>query len=289
MKVLLVGPTGQLGMALARKVPADVELTAVGQSELDIADAAAVRAAVESVRPAVLINAAAHTQVDLAESEPDAAFRVNADGPRHLAQAAAAVGARMVQVSTDFVFTGDRPRPYDVDAATGPVNVYGRSKLAGEEAVVEELGSAATVVRTSWLYAATGRNFVLTMLKLMRSRDSLGVVVDQVGSPTWAGSLAQAVWDLAHRPDQHGIQHWSDEGVASWYDFAVAIQEEALARRLLDRAIPIRAIAAREYPTPARRPAYSVLDKRRTAAALGYPPPHWRTSLRNMLDELAAS
>ena len=289
MKVLLVGPTGQLGTALARRIPVGVELMPVDQSALDIGDAAAVRLIVAESRPAVIINAAAHTQVDLAESEPEAAFRVNADGPGHLAKAAAVVGARMLHVSTDFVFAGDRPQPYDIDAATGPVNVYGKSKLAGEEAVVEELGSAATVVRTSWLYAATGRNFVLTMLKLMRSRESLGVVVDQVGSPTWAGSLAQAVWDLAHRPDLHGIHHWSDEGVASWYDFAVAIQEEALERRLLDRAIPIRAIAAREYPTLARRPAYSVLDKCRTAEALGYPPPHWRTSLRNMLDEFAAS
>ena len=289
MKVLLIGPTGQLGRALALRVPAGVELVEVDRSALDIGDAEAVHAVVAAVRPAVIINAAAHTQVDLAESEPESAFRINANGPRYVAQAAASVGARMVHVSTDFVFAGDRPQPYDIDAATGPVNVYGKSKLAGEEAVVAELGAAATVVRASWLYAAAGRNFVLTMLKLMQSRESLGVVVDQVGSPTWAGSLAQAIWDLAHRPDLHGIQHWADEGVASWYDFAVAIQEEAVARHLLDRAIPIRAIAAREYPTPARRPAYSVLDKRRTAAALGYPPPHWRASLRNMLDELVAS
>jgi dTDP-4-dehydrorhamnose reductase len=289
MKVLLIGPSGQLGRALARSVPAGVELMALDRSALDIGDAEAVHAVVAAVRPAVIINAAAYTQVDLAESESVAAFRINADGARYVARAAVSVRARMVHVSTDFVFSGDRPQPYDVDAETGPVNVYGRSKLAGERAVLRELGLAATVVRTSWLYAATGRNFVLTILKLMQSRESLGVVVDQVGSPTWSGSLAQAVWDLAHRPDQHGIQHWSDEGVASWYDFAVAIQEEAVARRLLDRAIPIRAIATREYPTPAKRPAYSVLDKRRTAAALGYPPPHWRTSLRNMLDELAAS
>lgn len=287
MKVLLVGSSGQLGTALVGRMPAGIELTPVDQSTLDIGDAAAVGAIVSELRPAIIINAAAHTQVDAAESEPEAAFRVNADGPRHLAESAAAVGARMVHVSTDFVFAGDRPQPYDLDAATGPVNVYGRSKLAGEEAVLAQLGAAATVVRTSWLYAATGRNFVLTMLGLMRSRESLGVVVDQVGSPTWAGSLARAVWGLAQRAELCGVQHWSDQGVASWYDFAVAIQEEAIARRLLERAIPVRAIAAREYPTPARRPAYSVLDTHRTAEALGYRPPHWRASLRNMLDELA--
>jgi dTDP-4-dehydrorhamnose reductase len=287
VKILLLGPTGQLGTALSRSIPAGVELVPIGASALDIGDAAAVQAVVAASRPAVIINAAAYTQVDRAESESETAFRVNADGPQHLAQAAAESGARMVHVSTDFVFAGDRPQPYDVDAATGPVNVYGRSKLAGEIAVCRELGSAATVVRTSWLYAAKGRNFVLTMLNLMRSRDSLGVVVDQVGCPTWAGSLARALWDLVRREDLHGVHHWSDEGVASWYDFAVAIQEEALERKLLDRPIPIRAIATRDYPTPARRPAYSVLDKRRTAEALGHSPPHWRTSLRTMLDELA--
>jgi dTDP-4-dehydrorhamnose reductase len=287
VKVLLLGPTGQLGTALSRSIPEGVELVQFGASALDIGDAAAVQALMAACRPAVIINAAAYAQVDRAESESETAFRVNADGPQHLALAAAASGARMVHVSTDFVFAGDRPQPYDVDATTGPVNVYGRSKLAGEVAVLRELGTAATVVRTSWLYAAKGRKFVLTMLELMRSRDSLGVVVDQVGCPTWAGSLARVVWDLALRADLHGIYHWSDEGVASWYDFAVAIQEEALERKLLDRPIPIRAIATRDYPTLARRPVYSVLDKRRTAEALGHSPLHWRTSLRTMLDELA--
>ena len=177
--------------------------------------------------------------------------------------------------------------PHDVDAVTRPLNVYGRSKLAGEQAVLEVLGAQAIVVRTSWLYASHGRNFVRTMLELMRTRESLGVVVDQVGSPTWAGALAAALWDMTRAPAIHGVQHWTDEGVASWYDFAIAIQEEALARGLLARAIPVRAIGASDYPTPARRPRYSVLDKRRTVAALGYAPSHWRHSLRKMLDELA--
>lgn len=192
----------------------------------------------------------------------------------------------MIHVSTDFVFAGDRPVPYEPDATTSPLNVYGDSKRAGEEAVLKILGPAAVVVRTSWLYAAEGRNFVKTILGLLASRESIRVVVDQVGSPTWASSLAGAIWDISRMPGIHGIQHWSDEGIASWYDFAVAIQEEALARRLLSTAVPIRAIPACEYPTPARRPHYSVLDKRRTSVLLGYAPPHWRQSLRSMLDEL---
>jgi dTDP-4-dehydrorhamnose reductase len=289
LKVALVGAGGQLGVELARRVPAGVTLAALSRADLDIAEPGAAQRAMQSLRPALIINAAAYTQVDRAESEPDLAFRCNADGPRWLAEAAASVGSRLLHVSTDFVFDGERPVPCDVDAVTGPVNVYGRSKLAGEAAVLAVLGAQASVVRTSWLYAAHGRNFVLTMLELMRTRESLGVVVDQVGTPTWAGALAAALWDMTRTPAIHGIHHWTDEGVASWYDFAVAIQEEGLVRGLLERAIPVRAIGAADYPTPARRPRYSVLDKRRTVAELGYAPPHWRTSLRKMLDELAAA
>jgi dTDP-4-dehydrorhamnose reductase len=289
LKVLLFGPSGQLGSTLRQQVPAGVELTAIPQQELDLAEPAAVRAAVRRVNPTLVINAAAYTQVDKAETDREAAFRINADAPRAMAEAVAGLGTRLIHVSTDFVFDGERPVPWAVDATPRPLNVYGESKLAGERAVLEVLGPRATVVRTSWLYAAQGHNFVRTMLNLMRSRDSLGVVADHVGTPTWAASLARVVWDMAQRPGIVGIQHWSDEGVASWYDFAIAIQEEALARELLDRAIPIRAIPAADYPTPARRPRYSVLDKRQTVAALGYAPPHWRVSLRNMLDELAAT
>ena len=289
MKVLVTGGSGQLGTALRRLAPAGVDVVTADVQELDIADAAQVGREMRRIGPALVINAAAYTQVDKAESDREAAFRVNGLAPRLLAEAAAAQKAHLIHVSTDFVFSGDRPVPYEPDAATGPLSVYGESKLAGEQAVLAALGAAATVVRTSWLYAADGRNFVKTMLSLMATRDSIGVVVDQVGSPTWASSLARAIWDMARNPAIHGIQHWADEGVASWYDFAVAIQEEALARGLLTRAIPVQAIPASAYPTPARRPRYSVLDKSRTASLLGYRPPHWRQSLRNMLDELAAA
>ena len=289
MKVLLFGPSGQLGSTLRQRVPAGVELMAIPQQDLDLGESSAVRAAVRRLNPTLVINAAAYTQVDRAETDREAAFQINADAPRAMAEAVAGLGTRLIHVSTDFVFDGERPVPWAVDATPRPLNVYGESKLAGERAVLEVLGPGATVVRTSWLYAAQGHNFVRTMLNLMRSRESLDVVADQVGTPTWAASLARVVWDIAQRADIVGIQHWSDEGVASWYDFAIAIQEESLARGLLDRAIPVRAIPAADYPTPARRPRYSVLDKRHTVAALGYAPPHWRVSLRNMLDELAAT
>ena len=210
-------------------------------------------------------------------------------GPVFLAEAARAVGARLIHVSTDFVFAGDRAVPYEAEAARAPLNAYGRTKLAGELAVQRILGDRAVILRTSWLYAAHGRNFVLTMLRLMATRESIGVVFDQVGSPTWADSLADAVWAIVQDPSINGPQHWCDAGVASWFDFAVAIQEEAVIRGLLTRAIPIRAIGTEDYPTPARRPRYSVLDTRRTAGLLGRAPAHWRQNLRKMLDELAAT
>ena len=289
MKVLLTGAAGQLGTALRQSVAEGVDIVATDEQDLDICDPAGVASAISDERPELLINAAAYTQVDRAESDREIAFEVNAAGPRLLAEALAAVGGRMIHVSTDFVFAGDRPVPYAPDDPTSPLSVYGETKRAGEAAVLARLGVRAAVVRTSWLYSTTGRNFVRTMLTLMASRDSLGVVYDQVGSPTSAASLARAIWAVAERAHVHGLQHWADRGVASWYDFAVAIQEEAIVRGLLAKAIPIRAIRSADYPTPARRPSFSVLDTRRTAAELGFDPPHWRQSLRNMLDELVKS
>jgi dTDP-4-dehydrorhamnose reductase len=289
VRVLLTGAGGQLGSALRSEIPSNVEMLALDRSGLDLRDTSRICELVNRRRPDVVINAAAYTSVDLAETEPALAIAVNAEGPGRLAEAAAAIQARMIHLSTDFVFAGDRPVPYDVEADPQPLSTYGKSKRAGELAVIAILGDSATVVRTSWLYATHGRNFVLTMLNLLRARESIGVVYDQAGSPTWSTSLARAIWAMVPRDDLGGIQHWCDDGVASWYDFAVAIQEEAIERGLLHRPVPIRAIRSTEYPTPARRPAYSVLDKRRTAAALGLDSVHWRTNLRLMLDELARS
>jgi dTDP-4-dehydrorhamnose reductase len=164
--------------------------------------------------------------------------------------------------------------------------VYGRTKLAGEREVTRISGGSALIVRTSWLYSAYGRNFVLTMLRLMRERDTIGVVADQVGSPTWARGLAETIWMAADAPGLKGVHHWADAGVASWFDFAVAIQEEALALKLLPRAVPIRPLRTDEYPTDARRPAYSVLERSAALAGLGVPVRHWREQLRTMLREV---
>ncbi len=285
MKVLITGAGGQVGWELIRRAPANVEVCALDHGALDITDADAVLAVIETEKPDVILNTAAYTAVDRAESEPDTAYAVNEAGARHVATAAARVGARLVHISTDFVFDGKASTPYGPADAPGPLSVYGASKLAGERAVQDALGVAALIVRTSWVYSAHGRNFVKTMLRLMRERDSLQVVDDQIGTPSWAGSLAQALWVLARRGGS-GILHLGDAGVASWYDFAVAIAEEASAMELIPRAIPIAPIPAIAYPTPARRPAWSVLDKREGWRCAGTDPVHWRVALRDMLRDL---
>ena len=229
-----------------------------------------------------MINAAAYTAVDKAESEPEEAHRGNAEGPAALARACSAGNIRFINVSTDFVFDGAASQPYTPDAATAPLGEYGRSKLAGELAVGEAC-PGALLLRTGWVYSSFGGNFVKTMLRLMGERDELSVVVDQVGTPTWAHGLAQAAWAAVARPELGGIYHWSDAGVCSWYDFATAICEEGLALGLLSRPVSVRPITSAEYPTPAQRPAYSVLDKTSSWRDLDLQGVHWREQLRAML------
>jgi len=297
IRILLTGANGQLGWELVRTCPTHIGLHAFDHAELDITQPERVHAAIQAIQPSWIINAAAYTAVDQAESEPDRAFAVNGDGARHLAEAARTVKARMIQISTDFVFDGQQSHPYLPSPLEGegtgergnshPLCTYGASKRAGEMAVLKTLGDDALIIRTAWVYSSHGHNFVKTMLRLMRERDSLGVVSDQIGSPTWAKGLALAIWRAIEK-EITGIHHWTDAGVASWYDFACAIQDEAVALGLLDRLIPIRPIPASDYPTPARRPAYSVLDKTATWKALGLDTPsHWRHQLRHMLRELA--
>ncbi len=283
MKALVLGCRGQLGQALADTAMDGVTIVGLDLPELDITDANALLAICRDLKPAIIINAAAYTAVDQAESDEALATAVNSNGPKNVAVAALAVGARLIHVSTDFVFDGKASVPYAVDAPTNPLSVYGRTKREGELAVLANCPDSAAVVRTSWLYSKTGKNFVKTMLSLMQSRDELSVVSDQFGSPTWAESLAVAVWALADAPDCCGVFHWTDVGKTSWHEFAVAIQEEALALGLLQAAIPIHAIRTEDYPTPAARPAYSVLDCTGTSAALGLQPIPWRENLRQML------
>lgn len=292
MKVLITGAGGQVARALLDAVPAGIEAVGLARAECDLTDPGQCRTAVFAHQPDLLINAAAYTQVDRAESESALAFRVNASGPQILAEALADTAARLIQLSTDFVFDGASSRPYAPAAVPHPLSAYGASKLAGEDRVVAALPGRAIVLRTAWVYASSGSNFVRTMLRLMASRDSVSVVADQVGSPTWARSLAEAIWAIACQPVSKGMLHWTDLGVASWYDFAVAIQEEALERGLLQHAVPIEAIASAEYrrqfPATVDRPAFSVLECSETHTLLGKKPNHWRANLRTMLDELSA-
>jgi dTDP-4-dehydrorhamnose reductase len=287
MRVLVLGAGGQVGRAVARAMSGPHEVIAKARSELDIANADAVRGAVTDARPDWIVNAAAYTAVDLAEDEPARASAINDTAVGILADAAAGRSARLLHLSTDFVFDGAANRAYLPSDPPRPLSVYGIGKLAGERRALDS-ACAAIVLRTSWVYAAAGRNFVLTMLRLMRERDQVRVVCDQIGAPTWATGLAHAIRDLIEAQMPAGIYHWTDLGVASWYDFAVAIQDEALDRGLLARPASIVPIATTEYPTRARRPAYSVLDSSATRASVTAPALHWRHNLRMMLDELRA-
>jgi len=284
MKVLIVGGKGQLGRALAASAPTGAKVTAHDIDTLDITDRASVDRVVHDVGPDLLLNAAAYTAVDRAEAEEDAAYAVNATAVGFLADAARQAKARFVHVSTDFVFDGASSTPYATDSLANPLNAYGRTKHAGEILA----GGDALIVRTAWVYGPTGGNFVRTMLRLMAERDEVRVVADQIGSPTYAPGLAATLWTLADR-GARGLHHYTDAGAASWYDFAVAIQEEALAAGVLREARPVIPIATSDYPTPAKRPPYSVLDKRETFAVLGGSSPHWRVNLRRMIAEIKAN
>jgi dTDP-4-dehydrorhamnose reductase len=287
MKVLLAGAGGQLGQALRRAPPPGSRMVALGHAELDITQPEAIEQALRVIQPTVVINASAYTAVDRAESDSQAAYATNADAVGALANACAAQGIRFIHVSTDFVFDGTSGRPYRPDDVTAPLGVYGASKLAGEQQIAAHEDLDWCVVRTAWVYAASGKNFVLTMLRLFNERSVVRVVADQVGAPTSADSLAQCVWSAAAR-DVRGILHFTDAGVASWYDFAVAIYEEATQLGLLTRPVDVQPIRTQDYPTPARRPSYSVLDVTATSAALDLTPVHWRTNLRKVLRELRA-
>lgn len=286
MKILVTGVSGQVGSALRNSVSPKASFVGVSHSELDIGDAAAVGRCIRDLRPDVVINAAAYTAVDKAETEAATARRVNDEGAANLAREAAASGARLVHLSTDFVFDGESSRPYRPDDPTGPLGVYGATKLAGERAV-HALCANSVVLRTAWVYDASGRNFVRTMLRLMRERGSVSVVCDQMGTPTAAHSIAATIWAFVDRPQVNGVFHWTDSGVASWYDFAVAIAEEAVAAGLASTVATVLPISSADYPTAARRPRFSVLDHSATAAALGMRPVHWRQNLRKVMGEMS--
>jgi dTDP-4-dehydrorhamnose reductase len=285
MRILVLGGGGQVARAVAASVPANHTVMVKSRQDLDITDESALTAALSGSGIDWIVNGAAYTAVDLAEKEAGRAGHINDTAVGLLARAAARAGSRVIHLSTDFVFDGKSNRAYLPGDPTNPLSVYGATKLGGEQQALEH-GSDAIVLRTAWVYASTGRNFALTMLRLLREKDEVRVVADQIGTPTWAVGLAQAIWGLIDVSAAGGIYHWTDLGVATWYDFATAIQDEALARGLLVRAVPVIPIATSDYPTPAQRPAFSVLDTQSTRALVGAPARHWRHNLRMMLNEL---
>lgn len=280
MKVLITGAGGQLGGALQRTAPAGIDLNAIDVDDVDFTDDAMLRARLIVEAPDVLINAAAYTAVDKAENDEETAQAINADAVAIMAQEMAAQGGKLVHVSTDFVFDGTSSRAYRPDDARAPISAYGRTKAAGED----HLRATDLLVRTAWVYEAGGANFVRTMIRLMKEREELGVVADQIGSPTWATGLARTIWGLIAK-GATGTFHHSDDGQTSWHEFAVAIAEEAHALGLIDRIPAIKPITTADYPTPARRPAFSLLDCSATREFLGDTPVPWRTNLRLMLEQ----
>ncbi|MFT3898165.1 MAG: dTDP-4-dehydrorhamnose reductase [Thermomonas sp.] len=298
MKLLLLGANGQVGHELRRSLASlgdvlaatrDGRLSDGGSCEVaDLDNPPSLAALVERIAPDVVVNAAAWTAVDLAEAEREASFRANAEAPRVLAEACAGHGARFVHYSTDYVFDGRGTRPWREDDPTSPLGVYGASKLAGEEAI-RASGADHAILRTAWVYAPRGRNFLLTMLRLGAEHERLRVVADQVGTPTSAALVADATAQvLAHPARASGTWHLTAGGQTSWHGFAEAIFAGAVERGLLPRAPAVDAIPAADYPTPAARPGYSVLDTTRLQERFEIRLPEWQDGLGRVLDRIAA-
>ena len=276
-KILVTGAGGQLGneIRMLSSLYTDKEFAFAGHNELDIADSAAVNTFIGQGQFYAVINCAAYTAVDKAESEKDKAYLINETGAKYLAEASAKAGAKFVHVSTDFIFDGSHSTPILEADKTAPLSVYGASKLAGE-LVVQAVNPDSLIFRTSWVYSSFGSNFVKTILRLCRERDSISVIYDQIGTPTYAHDLAKAILDTLDTAIEEkisGVYNYSNEGVASWYDFAVAIRDIA---GLKTKITPIETT---QYPTPATRPKYSVLNKKKVKDTFGIEIPYWRDSL----------
>ena len=299
MRILLTGAGGQVGAEFLRAAAGLGEITATTRAECDLSDPAAIRRAVRSVRPDIIVNAAAYTAVDKAESEPEACFSVNAIAPGLLAEEAQTLGALLVHYSTDYVFDGSKPSPYTEDDLPCPLGEYGRSKLEGERRILRS-GARALILRTSWVYGARGKNFLLTILRLARQRPELRIVADQVGSPTSAREIATATVRILESrlggPKDalsgavsgdffSGIYHMTAGGVTSWFGFARAIVDQAG----LASAPEVVAITTAEYPTPARRPANSALSNHKFASAFGFRLRPWEEALADVMREVRQS
>ena len=286
-KVLLIGAKGQVGQELQVTLPFLGEVISIGREELDLTNSEKIGQLIREIHPDYLVNAAAYTAVDKAETEPELAYAINATAPKIMAESAEKIQAKFLHISTDYVFDGRKNTPYLETDLTNPLGVYGQSKLRGEEEI-KTVNSQAIILRTAWVYGSYGKsNFVKTMLRLGKEREELKVVVDQVGSPTWSKDIATAITQLLINVDNPaGIYNFTNSGVASWFDLTKAIFEEAKISGIplkIQRVIPI---TTAEYPTPAVRPAYSVLSSQKISQQLGYIPPYWRDSLKAMLNQL---
>jgi dTDP-4-dehydrorhamnose reductase len=298
-RILLTGATGQVGGELLETLKPLGEIVAPGRTEMDLANAASVREAIRAARPRWIVNPGAYTAVDKAESEPELAYAINAEAVRVMGEEARAIGAGVIHFSTDYVFEGSASAPYRETDATRPVSVYGASKLAGEKALAES-GAGHTIFRTSWVYGARGKNFLLTILKLARERETLRVVADQHGAPTWSRDLAKMTAAMIGRceaearggelaaglDDVGGVYHAAGAGETTWYGFAAEAVRLQREREPGVRLAEIEAITTAEYPTPAKRPANSRMNCERLKERFGWEMLDWRDSLREVLAEL---
>jgi dTDP-4-dehydrorhamnose reductase len=284
--IWLIGNRGMLGSDVSRKLSSH-GLPSIGSDrEINITDKGVIREFVRGRKIHWIVNCAAYTAVDHAEEEPEAAFRLNAEGVGNIAELAESIGSRLIHISTDYVFNGRGTRPYTEDTPVNPMGVYGRSKAAGEKLALERC-SRVFILRTAWLYGPHGGNFVFTMLKLMRERDVLKVVDDQVGSPTYTAHLAEAITSILQADGKdYGIYHFSNEGQATWFEFAREIYKLGLERGILTKPCTIEGCATNDFPTKAKRPAYSVLSKEKIKRVFGISIPSWRSGLIAFLDRL---
>lgn len=290
VKVLITGAVGQVGSELVKLAPADFEVVGYNSSELDITNSQQVQQIVAEQAPALIINAAAYTAVDKAESDVERAYAVNETGVKNLAQAALAMGIPVFHISTDYVFDGTATEPYKETDPVGPSGVYGASKLAGEQLLANS-GVKHIILRTSWVFGAEGNNFVKTMLRLGKERDTLGVVADQYGCPTSAASIANVLWQLAQKYTEEGelpwgIYHFSNTPATTWHGFACEIFKQAVEAGFLERAPVVNPIKTSDYPTPAKRPAWSVMNCSNLVNLLGSAVPGWQQELSAVLKQL---
>ncbi|HOX12358.1 MAG TPA: dTDP-4-dehydrorhamnose reductase [Spirochaetia bacterium] len=283
--IWVVGDKGMLGQEIGGLLKVEGLKWVGSDREVDFLDPVALREFAKENSPSHIVNCAAYTAVDRAEDEEALALRLNAEGPENLAKLSVDFGARLIHISTDYVFSGDSSVPYTESEPVNPSGAYGRTKAEGERRILA-VAPDAIIIRTAWLYGRHGPNFVSTMIRLMKERDSLGVVADQRGSPTWARDLAAAILQIVSIAEfPSGIYHYTNEGETTWHEFAVEIQKQGLEMGILNRSCPIRALRTEEYPTRAKRPRYSVLDKSKIRS-FGVYVPEWRRSLYSYLSQL---